>query len=280
LSAHSFGKLKAAIDDTLSTMGMAAQKAFVEGRFAHRHMKNTAETLDAIAPIKEGVGREPVQAFERLVRPNDANISMLRRVNAAAPQELQNLGRAAFEEHLTRITAHGGLEHTKAALNWWDRLGPKTKDMLWPDPRVQQRVGDFFLAMKTWADSPNPSGTGAINQMMAVIRNIGPVASGAGTAMAGPASIPYQIGASAIDVALHSPRIAKVMTRGGAPIRTPLNIAAGANVAGQAAEQAPPPMASHEKVVTQAQLEAVAQMNGTDVATEAARAKAEGYVIR
>jgi hypothetical protein len=284
LSAFSFGEVKQAIDARLRKMGLPAEKAFQDGRFAWRNMQRTNELLDAIAPTKEGVGREPVQTFDRLVRPGDVNIAMLRRVNAVAPAEMATLGRAALENHLTTILKHGDLDHTKAFLNWWDGLGDQTKLILYTDPKRVKKIGQLALAMKTWADSPNPSGTGAINQIAKFLHQtgIGPGASGAatvGTGLWGP-----QIAGSVVDVALHNPRIARTLVGGQGKIY-PQRIAVGMTAGpllGNAATQTvtpPKPMASHQQTVTRAQLEAVAADRGTDVATETARAKAEGYVI-
>jgi hypothetical protein len=235
LAAHAGGKVRKVIQAEIDNLGIQAQKAYQEGRFAHRHSKRTAELLDAVSPENAAGIQEPIKAFNRLVQPNDANITLLRRVAATAPNEITQLGRAWFEDRFTNATTHGGMEHTARMLSDWDKLGKETKKILFPDPQVLQRVNDIMVILGEWGKSPNPSGTGGINALMQAAHVGGkafvaaPI-SGASAASGIPALIALQAFGSAYNVALHSPAAVRALAQGiTTPVRGPVR---GATIAG------------------------------------------------
>jgi hypothetical protein len=141
------------------------------------------------------------------------------------------------------------VEQTRAILREWENLGPKTKEILYPDPAVRQQVGDFMISLKTWAESPNPSGTGAINATMQAIKPYFQMTAGAASGVGATATLPgalaTQLLASGGNLALHSTRLAKMLTEGlTTPKRGPLRTVGLTGEAGIAASQAVAPPSS------------------------------------
>ena len=215
LAAHTYGKLKSAIDDAVSGLGPDAaetQSQLAKGAAATKKKWAVDQELGQLGQGKKGFS-EGMDAYRKLIEPHDNNINQLQRAALRAPAEMTNVGRAMLEQWFTEAFGQGGLESTKRMLSDWRKLGPKTKAVLFPDPIVRQRVNDTLLAMKTWADSPNPSGTGAINAAMHMVYKTMPTGVVGAQLGLGPA-VAYQTGMTATSLALNSPKLAKLLVRG------------------------------------------------------------------
>ena len=216
LAAHTFGKLKSAINDAVGQLGpdaAEAQAQLAKGASATKKKWAVDQELGQLGQGKKGFS-EGMDAYRKLIEPHDNNINQLQRAALRAPAEMPNVGRAMLEQWFTDAFAQGGLDSTKRMLSDWQKLGPKTKAVLFPDPNTLRRIDQTLLAMKTWADSPNPSGTGAINAAMHMVYKTMPTgavaASGGG--LLGAAA--YQGAMTATSLALNSPRLAKLLVRG------------------------------------------------------------------
>lgn len=213
-----WSKLNTALDQAVAALGPDApvvRQALSEGRSATKAKYGHAAILKRLGQTNDIP--EPVTAYEKLVLPEDKSIGILSRVAQHSPAEAVNVGRAWLEARIGRAFRHGDVEATRSILNEWESLGPKTKDILYPDPQVRQQITDFMLSLRTWAESPNPSGTGAINAMLQSIKPWMQWASAGGTgaaATAMPQVLAGQAIWSGVDVALHSKLLAKLATRG------------------------------------------------------------------
>ena len=222
LAAYGYGALADAIDEGIAAIGADAPK--LAGA-----LKRGAEATKAKWSVDTALGRlgqgkntykEGLDAFRPLLEPHDANINQLADVQSKVPELMPELGRAALEERLTKMFENGSLEYAKTTLNWWNSIGQKTKNALY-SAESQKNITDLLVSMDTYAKSANPSGSGGINATMGLMRDtariIGPTMSGAatvGVSTVSPwAAIGYQLIASGTSVALHSPRLARLLVR-------------------------------------------------------------------
>lgn len=166
------------------------------GRDATIRKWTAAETLD-------GLRAEPVQTFRALTQDADAAVDKLRAVKKLAPGELPAIGRAYLEGLMDTATAEGGFGREARLWSDWQRLGPETKKMLYPDPALRESLDRFFLVGKKLAENPNPSGSGYIAALSAqgTALLFEPV-SGAATVIAG----------GVLSKALNSPKVARLLT--------------------------------------------------------------------
>lgn len=252
LAAHAGSKVRKLVDAEAAKLGAQAQKALTDGDFAYGNMKRTAKMLEQVQSSKGA--QEPVQLFDKLLRPGDANIATLRRIQKVAPGEMTALGRAWFEDGLVRATAEGEYAHAQRMNAEWQKLGPKTKEILFPDPAVRTRIDQFLHMADQWSRNPNPSGTGSMNavfQMMnRTMKALGPTTAG-GAAFAGggvPALLWSQAGLSGVNMAIYNPTVVRALAQGFTmPVRGPVATAAALGVVGKQPTPGPAiqPVASH-----------------------------------
>src|SRR5205814_8718588 len=100
-----------------------------------------------------------------LVAPKDSAIQHLRRVQEMAPAEIPKIGRAYLEDLLSMATAEGGFDRAARLQAEWQKLGPETKRILFPDLAHRAQLDHFFLLAKRLSDNPNPSGTAVVNNV-------------------------------------------------------------------------------------------------------------------
>lgn len=248
LAAKVFTELHKAIETKARSLGPEAVTALKEGNFNWSKARTISEMMEEVQVTGQKQIVEPVKLFQKLVAPGDGNIKALDAIKAALPadsQVPQNMGRAWLEDHLTAATTHGGMDKTQAFLSEWDRLGPRTKEWLFPDKGVHQRVNDFVVIMREWGKSPNPSGTGGINAIMRFLQQ--GTRALAAPAVAGQGIAAHQTGymgaflaeqgfGSLLNAGLHNPTIVKALVQGmTVPVRGPVR---GAGIAGAVAASA------------------------------------------
>jgi hypothetical protein len=224
---------------------------------------------------------DPVGGYRKLVGEGDKNLSMLTQMKQIAPGEMSNVGRAWVEELLDDATSKGGFSRHRHLKNKWDGLGTETKKILFPDAVVRGNLNKFFELQDAIGQQVNPSGTGGMNAMFQMAKSAGKAVtpSAAGYVAGGTTGLAAtQIVGSIYNLASYSPSVLKTLVQGSIPVRTPVRVAAELGRASLAGADISRP--GVPKVVTRAQLEAIATAKGTDVATQEARAKAEGYVVR
>lgn len=160
VAAKAVRELQTAVEKSVAAAGPKAQLALAAGRMATRSKYQVAELLSALPD-------EPVKLFNRLVSSKDADINLLKEVASQAPAEMPNIGRAYIEGLLDSATAKGGFDNPGTILNQWNRLGPSTKKLLFKGaPTFPQRFDNFLLLAKKIAETPNPSGTAYVGQLV------------------------------------------------------------------------------------------------------------------
>ncbi len=152
IGAHASTKLQAAIDETVSSAGPDAIDALKAGRMAHSAKMAAAEVLDSLRD-------EPVQAFDQATWAKDAGIVKLRQIAKLAPAEMAKIGRAYIAQLLEMATRDGGFGKAATLQSKWAALGPETKQILFKNPMLIDKLDNFFRLAKNIAENPNPSGT-------------------------------------------------------------------------------------------------------------------------
>ena len=303
LASKAYGVFHKAVKETVDNIGGTSLYEDRQ-RFTKAKLRR-AEAVERTFPIKGKdvetgkVFVEPEGGYLKLVRDKDKNVAELIQMRATLPAnqrvaEMSNMGRAWVEELLTKAESTGGFSHHRALKNSWDNLGDRTKAILFPDATVRGNLNKFFELQDAIGQQVNTSGTGGVNAMMQVGKAIGKAASpnaaaygvgaaaGSGAAGVGAA----QLVGSLYNIGSYSPKVVRALVQGTIPLRTPLRVGAELGRASLAAPDLLRPTKENaerlteEKVVTRAQLEAVAAGRGTTVEIESERAKAEGYVIR
>lgn len=154
-------ELDTAVRQRASAAGGDVAQALNEGRTATRSKYATAEVMKRIAPNS----REPRAIFEGLTRNKDAALTKLRDLQKQAPNEVPNVARALLEDIFDLPTATGGFKNADGAWARWQKLGPGSKRILFPEADHVKALDHFFLLAKKIGENPNPSGTAAIPRL-------------------------------------------------------------------------------------------------------------------
>jgi hypothetical protein len=154
VAAKAVQQLDQAVQTAAAQGGPGAVSALRAGRAATRAKYQTADVLDTLSA-------EPRQVFDQLTQRKDGGVARLQRVAAIVPGALPDVARAYLEELVHRATAEGSFAHTDALWSDWQKLGPRTKAVLFPGSQVQN-LDNFFLLAKKIGENPNPSGTARI----------------------------------------------------------------------------------------------------------------------
>ena len=288
VASKAFGEFHKAVEQTVDDIG--GQKLYADRQQFTKDKWRRAEAIERVFPTK---GRDvttgqvfvdPVGGYRKLVGEGDKNLSMLEQMQQIAPTEMPNVGRAWVQEQLEHAaTSPSGFGKHTSLKNAWDGLGDKTKAILFYDPIVRKNLDYFFTLQDLVGQRVNPSGTGGMNAMFQAAKSIGKAVgpSAAAYGAAGPGGVvAAQVVGGIYNLASYSPTVLKTIVQGGTiPLRTPARVATELGRASLAEPDISRPT-QPQKVVTQAQLKALAAQLGTDVATQQARAVAEGYVIR
>jgi hypothetical protein len=206
IASRAASLLDAEIRRSASAAGPDALAALERGRAA-----TTAK--HAVNKVYESIRDEPVKAFDQAVSRNDTAIDSLRDVAKHAPKELPKIGRAYLDRLMDSATAEGGFGRTDKLFADWQKLGPETKQLLFPDPAHRANLDRFFLLAKQMGKNANPSGTAHAAAIAA--QGGGLLWSLFHGDVAGLAEGGASVGASAgISSFLHSPIGVKLLTEG------------------------------------------------------------------
>ena len=165
------------------------------------------------AEVRDALNAEPVRTFKALTAQKDSGIERLREVAKLAPEALPKVGRAVLDDMVERATAEGGFQSGLRLAAEWDKLGPSTKALLYPEAPLRADLDRFFLLVKRMAENPNPSGTAAT--ALVSMQGAGLVVNPA----AGAASI---IGGAVLSSALRNQRVVRLLMEGmKTPARAP-----------------------------------------------------------
>jgi hypothetical protein len=216
-------KLQKLIDDAAAKAGPDVVNSLQAGR----QMTSKQKATEAVRKSIAGNLEEPVGAFEKMTTRNDTSIKRLRELAEEAPDEIPKVGRAYIEELVDTATQEGGFTRAKSVYNKWQKLGPETKKILFKNPQHIQDLDNFFLAQKEIAETPNPSGTAVVGQLVPLAYNAvrGDIAG----------SLGYTLGTGAAAALLYSPRGVRLLTRA---LKVPSNTKVGASLLGQIREMA------------------------------------------
>lgn len=197
VAASAVKQLEGAVQAAVAQGGPDATAALQAGRAATKAKYAVADVLDQIKD-------EPVQTFNKLTAPKDANINLLRNVAQHAPDVMPDVGRAFVENLLKEATAEGGFDKTGTVLNKWNSLGPETRKILFQDPNVATRLDNFFGLAKKVGEVANPSKTAYVAQLVptGLLLANNPVAGGG-----------LVLGNAALSRMLFNPTAAKVLTK-------------------------------------------------------------------
>lgn len=153
VAAQAVRQLDASVRATAAQGGPQALRALEEGRAATTAKWKTADVLDMLSD-------EPRKLFDQLTVRKDGGIERLRSVAKLAPEQMPNVGRAVLEDMLDTATAEGGFGHADKLWADWQKLGPETKQVLFP--KLTDQLDSFFLLAKRLGENPNPSGTAQV----------------------------------------------------------------------------------------------------------------------
>lgn len=154
------GALDSAVRDAADLAGPELSQALQQGRAATTAKYQISDVLKKVAG--KDADREPVAIMKRLTAPADANIKLLRRVQELAPQQMGEVSRAYLDQLFAKATAEGGFDRAQGLQAEWQKLGSRTKEILFPQPGQRQALDHFFLLAKRIAESPNPSQSGLV----------------------------------------------------------------------------------------------------------------------
>lgn len=143
-------------DETkLELFGDPAKVKAIDDYMALRQRISESGSPGMESPV-EGLPSEPVAIFKSLTKAKDAAIEALSTVTNAAPGSKPAMARAYVQDLLDNAG-------TQKALSSWKSLGDSTKQVLFPDPVLRQKVGDFFQLADMVGENPNKSGTAYVN---------------------------------------------------------------------------------------------------------------------
>lgn len=156
IAASLIPDLQKGIDAAVAKTGDQALQGLKAGRETH------AQVMDVEDVARQLRAKEPVQNFGRMVWPKDTGIDFLRQVQELAPEQMPAAGRAYVQQLVDKATREGGLGKTQGILNQWRDLGPETKQILYPDPKLRASLDNFWKAADMVTQNPNPSGTALV----------------------------------------------------------------------------------------------------------------------
>jgi hypothetical protein len=212
LAKRAVAELEKAVQEAVANGTPEAKAALDAGRQATRAKYAVADVLEKVT----GKSEEPVAAFRKLTANGDANINLLRAVRGQAPQAIKEVARAAIQDILTPPAAESIADRGAGIKARWERMGPQTKQILFPNGLASD-LDKFFIAAKRLGLNPNPSGTGTINALRGSFYRI-TTAAGASYGFGSPlpllGALGLEVGAAAMSELLHSPKAVKLLTNG------------------------------------------------------------------
>jgi len=199
-------ELEKGITEALTKVGPEALEARTTGRAATRGKYEAVDLADRVKA-------EPVRAYKEFVSAGDTSIAKLRELERITPGKGPIIGRAFLEDLLQQATADGGFAHGPRIAQAWQKLGPETKRILYPDRAHRASLDQFFLVSRRLADSANVSNTAGVTTTKEMIRMMATGASGAGLYAAPLQTLSVLLGAGGMVKAFHSPAFVRAVLR-------------------------------------------------------------------
>jgi hypothetical protein len=182
LNNRSQGLAKAAIARVESDFDAALNAADSSILPKLRQARDMVRKQHTVAEILNSLPDEPAALYQRLTSAGDRTFNDLAFLNNVAPREMRQIGRTYLDGLFQKATAEGGFARTDGLWRDWQRLGPKTKALLFGNQQAIRELDNFFLAAKQLSKDPNPSGTA---KMISAFGLLG-AAYDAGTTPGGP----------------------------------------------------------------------------------------------
>ena len=115
---------------------------------------------------------EPGALYSNLVSGGDRVFDTLQKLNKIAPAELKTVGRTFLEGMVDKATREGGFGRSAGILADWNRLGQRTKDLMY-GATLSKDIDNFLLAAKRLTAEANPSGTAHLQTALGAAGAIG-----------------------------------------------------------------------------------------------------------
>ena len=195
------------LQDALRGAGSDIPGKLASARGKVRDYYDTAELLNELHD-------EPAQVYTRLVGGGDKVYDQLTKLRKVAPEEVNTVGRTFLEGLMQKATTEGGFGKAGTVMNEWNRMGPRTKGLLF-GPKLTTDIDNFMLAAKRLTSVANPSGTA---NTLAALGTMGAIGTAmvelvTGHPLAAATSMGVPVGANVLSRVLFSPGGAKRLTQ-------------------------------------------------------------------
>ena len=151
------------IEKSVKGLGPEAEKAWVVGREATKVKHNLLEFFDSLSS-------EPVATVNQMLKRDDLGINFIKQVKSWAPARLPEVGKAGLESAMDKVFS-GGAFKAQTGFNWWQGMGDETKRELY-GPVMTNKLDNFFNMLRIAGKEANPSGSGIVMALKAMISNI------------------------------------------------------------------------------------------------------------
>lgn len=168
-AAQAVKALEAEVIAAAKRGGPDVMKALQTGRQATIGKYTTAKVRDTLSG-------EPATVYKQLTQGGDTGLNRLQALAKQTPREVPKIARAYLENAIELATREGGFGHADRLWSDWHKLGPETKQVLFPDKALRRDLDNFFMLAKKANENVNPSGTAgavtAVNMWSAVPANV------------------------------------------------------------------------------------------------------------
>lgn len=156
-AAEAVRALDAQVRAAAARGGPDVLRALTDGRAATVGKYKVADALEMFGTDPATI--EPARVYAALTANKDLALTKLQTIRGIAPDQIQTIARAYLEHAMDTATEAGGFAHADKLFADWQKLGPRTKQVLFPQAGQIQALDDFFLLAKKLKENPNPSGT-------------------------------------------------------------------------------------------------------------------------
>lgn len=169
-AAEAVKALDAQVQAAAARGGPDVLKALRAGRAATVAKYDVGNALEQFGSNPDQI--EPARVYATLTQTKDLALTKLQTLQRLAPDQVPNIARAYLEHAMDTATEAGGFAHADKLFADWQKLGPQTKQVLFPNPGQVQALNDFFLLAKKLKENPNPSGTANVLNATQILAGI------------------------------------------------------------------------------------------------------------
>jgi hypothetical protein len=162
------------VQNTVNSMGTEARAQWRLGRLLTTQ-RNMMEKFSKPLTKVGGKATEPASVIDAFSREKDAGYQRLLGLREHSPESLPVVARAVVDEIVLKATdAEGNFSLAKAATAW-EKLGPRTRSLLFPKRELREQLGNLFTLSRMGAKDVNPSGTAKVMQLLTIVQSAGTV---------------------------------------------------------------------------------------------------------